>query len=287
MEYATLGRTGQKVSRLGFGGATAGIKGYLGEFDPERREDRDAIIASVHRALELGVNYFDTAPGYGDGASESIFGEALEGRSDVFIATKHGYWSKEPVRAAVEKSLQRLRRDKIDLLQIHGTTIHSGGIGKVLDKGGMLDQFEELRDEGLVRWLGFTSEDHNDSVYQLIRTGRFDVMQICYNFVYQHAYDPVRPFGALFEAEEQKMGIVTMRTTTTGTFQRWMKMIRPDDDFNYTPALIQFVLSNRLVDVALVGMRNPREVEMNAALVDDPSGRVDVDALHNRFPGKP
>ena len=79
------------------------------------------------------------------------------------------------------------------------------------------------------------------------------------------------------------MGIATMRTTTSGIFQKWMRMIRPDDIFDYTRALIQFVLSNKLVDVALVGMRTPDEVLRNIEIVEDKSGRIDLDILHERY----
>ena len=74
-----------------------------------------------------------------------------------------------------------------------------------------------------------------------------------------------------------------MRSTTSGTLQKWVRMVNPVNTFDYTPALIQFQLSNPLVDVALVGMRTVAEVEANVALVCDPSGRIDLDELHQRY----
>jgi aryl-alcohol dehydrogenase-like predicted oxidoreductase len=91
-------------------------------------------------------------------------------------------------------------------------------------------------------------------------------MQTCYNLVFQHTYEPTRPFGSIYEADKAGMGVVTMRSLTVSVFQRWMKAARPDDDFDYSPALLQFVLSNKLVDVALVGMRTPEEVDKNIAV---------------------
>jgi predicted aldo/keto reductase-like oxidoreductase len=79
------------------------------------------------------------------------------------------------------------------------------------------------------------------------------------------------------------MGIATMRAPTSGTFQRWIQMVNPENTFDYTPALIQFVLSNPLVDVALVGMRSPELVVQNAKIVDDLAGRVDIDEVHRRY----
>jgi predicted aldo/keto reductase-like oxidoreductase len=108
-------------------------------------------------------------------------------------------------------------------------------------------------------------------------------MQICYNLLFQHPYEPSRPFGCMLAAEEAGMGVLTMRTATSGTLQRWIRTVNPADDFDYTPALIQFVLSNPYVDVALVGMRTPSEVLANLALVDDLEGRIDLGALHGRY----
>jgi aryl-alcohol dehydrogenase-like predicted oxidoreductase len=74
-----------------------------------------------------------------------------------------------------------------------------------------------------------------------------------------------------------------MRTVTSGLFQRWVKWVNPANTFDYTPALLQFVLSNPLVDVALVGMRDVEIVEANAAIVEDLAGRIDVAKLHEKY----
>jgi aryl-alcohol dehydrogenase-like predicted oxidoreductase len=285
MEYAILGKTGRRVSRLGFGGATAGLRNYLEPFDPKSPRDRDAIVASVHKALKLGINYFDTAPAYGDGAGESIFGEALQCTSSdrIFLATKVGVREGQVVRESLETSLQRLRRDQIDLLQIHGTQYTPEHAECVLKSGGVLDQMESLKQEGLVLHIGFTCEAENPALYQFIETGRFDVLQMCYNFIFQHPYYPGWKSGALFQAQLRHMGIVTMRSTTSGIFQKWIQRVNPGNTFDYTQALIQFVLSNPVVDVALVGMRSSKQVTENAALCDDLDGRVDLEDLFTRY----
>jgi predicted aldo/keto reductase-like oxidoreductase len=142
---------------------------------------------------------------------------------------------------------------------------------------------EMLRDEGLIRYLGFTTEDNNPAVYRFIASGRFDAMQLCYNLLYQHPAEQTRPFGSMFEAEAQRMGIVTMRTVTSGLLQRWIQWANPENTFDYTPALLQFVLSNPLVDVALVGMRDAAIVEENVRIVDDLDARIDIEALHAKY----
>jgi aryl-alcohol dehydrogenase-like predicted oxidoreductase len=80
MEYVTLGKTGERVSKIAFGGATAGIPNYIKKFDAEKKEDREPVIEAIRYAYEQGINYFDTAYSYGDGAAERIFGEALHYR---------------------------------------------------------------------------------------------------------------------------------------------------------------------------------------------------------------
>ncbi|MBN1247456.1 MAG: aldo/keto reductase [Anaerolineae bacterium] len=283
MEFVQLGRTGTTVSRLGFGGAPAGLANYLSPYSPENRVQRDSVTRALARAVELGITYFDTAPAYGQGASEAIYGEALAGLGgDIFIATKvtpDGV----SARASVEASLTRLRRERLDLVQIHGSSYSTEQADASLAPGGLVAQLEELRDEGLIRFLGFTTEDNNPAVYRFIESGRFDVIQLCYNLLYQHPAEQTRPFGSMFEAEAQRMGIVTMRTVTSGLLQRWIQLANPGNTFDYTPALLQFVLSNPLVDVALVGMRDVDVVEQNVRIVEDIEGRINIKALHEKY----
>jgi predicted aldo/keto reductase-like oxidoreductase len=179
--------------------------------------------------------------------------------------------------------LKNLKRDWIDLLQVHGTVYSREEADLVMATGGMLDEMERMRDEGLFRWIGFTIEAQNEAIYRFIKCGRFDVMQISYNFIFQHPYDPSWKSGSLYDAEKQQLGIVAMRTTTSGTFQRWMKMVHPENSFDYTRALIQFELSNPLIDVALIGMRSVKRVETNVEICEDSSGRIDLDDLHRRY----
>jgi len=285
MEYTIFGKTGRKVSRIGFGGAVAGLKNYLHTYDPASDESIQGVVAAILKAYELGINYFDTAPGYGNGQSEKMFGTALEGidENSIFLATKCGIGDRDHVMRSVESSLKNLKRDSIDLLQIHGDGISSEKESMIMNKGGMLEAMQEVKNSGLVKHIGFTTEDNNDVVYHLIHCGQFDMIQLCYNFIFQHPFEPSRPFGSLLAAEAQRMGIVTMRAPTSGTFQRWIKMVNPANTFDYTRPLIQFVLSNPLVDVALVGMRTANRVIENVDICNDLAGRIDLNELHTRY----
>jgi aryl-alcohol dehydrogenase-like predicted oxidoreductase len=103
MQYRTLGRTGLRVSEIGVGGAQFGLANYMGRWDPFTEEAQRVVTATVHRALELGYTYFDTAPGYGNGRSEEMLGHALKGyREQAIIATKvgEGQWTPEGIPRA-------------------------------------------------------------------------------------------------------------------------------------------------------------------------------------------
>lgn len=204
-------------------------------------EQREGVIAAISRAVEQGITYFDTAAAYGTGESEKIFGEGLaaagigEKRSELYVATKVSHSETNP-RESIENSLKNLRLEQIDLVQVHGTTYTPEAREQTLKKDGTLEVLEQARDEGLIRHIGFTTEDQNPPVYEFIASGRFDVMQTCYNLVFHHTYEPTRLFGSIYEADNAGMGVVTMRSLTASVFQRWMKVARPDDDFDYSPA---------------------------------------------------
>ena len=278
---STFPRIGVATSRLGFGGAAMGLTNYLGSYDAAK--SRDVSLAAVHRAVERGITYFDTAPGYGKGLSEEIMGEALDGVPNIVLATKVPVAAGVDVRGSLEASLRRLRRSRVDLLQIHGSSFDGESLASLLGKGGMVDQLVRLREEGLATTIGFTSEDNNRGVYALMDTGAFDTMQISYNLVLQHPYEPTRPFGSLFEAKRHGLFTISMRTFTSGIFQKWIRLANPADAFDYTAALIQFVLSNPLIDAALVGMRTPEEVDANIATWCNEASRIDVTELWTRY----
>jgi len=288
IESARFGRTDVLASRIGFGGAPAGLTNYLDPFSPVDSSQREGVVEAIGRAVEVGINYFDTAAAYGTGESEKIFGEGLAAagisskRDELYVATKVSHSEEDP-RESVERSLKNLRLDVIDLVQVHGTTYTPEARDQTMRSGGTLEVLEQVRDEGLIRHIGFTTEDQNPPVYEFIESGRFDVMQTCYNLVFQHTYEPTRPFGSIYEADKAGMGVVTMRSLTASVFQRWMSAVRPEDDFDYSPALLQFVLSNKLIDVALVGMRTPEEVDKNVAVLNDLAGRFDLNDLHEKF----
>ena len=288
MEYRTLGKTGMKVSAIGFGGAPIGLPGYL---SPEDR-DSEAFHAQAREALRAavagGINYFDTAPGYGDGRSERLFGEVLEDkRAQVILATKYPF--REGQTAAryteeLERSLERLRTDHVDVLQLHGGVFDDAQAERIV-QSGVLDWADDMRAKGLCRFTGITAEGPSGALERLLRSGRFAVLEMAYNLIYQAACDYQRtPTGILPLAKSLGMGVTTMRTATSGFLQKLFRVAFPDiDPAQLTRLAIQFVLSTAEVDCAVVGMRNAREVAENIAVAEDRIGRLDLAALHNRY----
>jgi len=258
-----FGKTELEVTRLALGGYPFGGVNLARGWDPFSPAGRVQAIETIHAALDAGINLVDTAPGYGDGNSESIVGEALRGRRDeVVLATKVGHHgSAAGVRESVETSLRRLQTEVIDIIQFHGGMYTSNEVRHILD-GGLLDALVALREEGKVRFLGFTVEEPW-TARPLIASGAFDVMQVRYNVIYQSA-----ALNVLNQAAEADLGVSVMRPMTSGILQRMASYIAPvwADVSDLYEVCLKFVLSDSRVHVANVGMRWPDEVQKNVAL---------------------
>jgi len=261
-----FGKTGLEVTRIGLGGFPFGCANKARGWDPFTPEGRAAAIATIHAALDAGINYIDTAPAYGKGNSESIIGQASHARRDQFIlATKVPYRSisADDVAASVKASRKRLRTDVIDVIQFHGGMYTPQEIDHILNDG-LLDALEALRDEGKVRFIGFTVEEPWTAL-GLIATGRFDVIQVRYNLIYQAA-----ALHALSDARHADMGVAVMRPMTSGILQRLASYIAPKwpEAHDLYEVALKFVLSDSRVHVANVGMRWPQEVAANVSLIE-------------------
>jgi len=269
-----FGRTNLQITRLALGGYPFGGLNRARGWDPFTPEGRAIATRTIHAALDAGINYLDTAPSYGDGNSETIIGEATQGRRDqFFLATKVGYWDPSPaaVTASIEASLRRLRTDVIDVIQFHGGMYTQQEVNLIL-KGGLLDALLAARDQGRVRFIGFTVEEPW-TARPLIASGHFDVIQVRYNLIYQSAAEHV-----LNEAKEADMGVVLMRPLTSGIFQRLASYLAPrwQEVHDLYEVALKFVLSDSRVHAANVGMRWPEEVAKNVALVESFTPEFDM-----------
>ena len=273
MKYRTLGKTELSVSEIGYGG---------GRVRPEH--DAATLVKMLHYAMDCGLNYFDTAPDYGGGYSETVIGKAIAGRREsCIIATKTEEYDPDGIATDVEGSLQRLGTDYIDVLQFHGGWFYAEDVDIILNKGG-LEAYLKLKADGKVRFIGFSADGPSGGTEQLIATGAFDMIQTHYNLMYQSTYDAFGRRGIIPDAVAQEMGIVLMRSTTSNAFQNLMKHCFPNEMANVDvdSFLLNYSLSNPLVNVALMSLQSIDDVDWTNAVSDDVDARLDLQAVHGR-----
>jgi aryl-alcohol dehydrogenase-like predicted oxidoreductase len=199
IEKRSLGRTGEMLSVIGFGGIV------VKDAAPE-----DASIL-VKLAIDSGINYFDVAPSYGD--AEIKLGPALEPyRKSVFLACKTGKRTKAEARAELEQSLKRLRTDHFDLYQHHAVT-NLADVDTILGPGGAMETFTEARKEGKIRFIGFSAHSV-EAAMALMDRFDFDTILFPVNFTTWNAAN----FGpqVLAKAQEKKMGILALKAMANG-----------------------------------------------------------------------
>lgn len=259
-----LGRTGLEVSPIAIGGAAFAYEHRAQGWNPFSDEGRKIVLETLNTCLDLGINYIDTAPAYGKGYSETLVGEVMKTRrKDCILASKVWYeLDYKGVINSVHDSLTRLQTDYIDIMQIHGRMYTPAEVNHILN-GGPLDALMELGQAGKIRHIGITTEEPW-TVLPFLAHESFEVYQIAYNFIYQAA---ARHF--LIEAAKVNVGVVSMRTMTSGILQREVGYLAPQWSAQdlYELAL-KFALSDSRVQSGIVGMRWPSEVKQNVALVE-------------------
>lgn len=187
MNYKKLGRTQLEVSKIGFGCGGTGaimIRGSLSE-----------RLEAVRYALEQGINYFDTAPAYGNGVSESNLGEVLKLITDDIIVSSKvrplpGEWKdlKESITRSVDNSLKRLNLDALDIVQVHNhlTKEEKARFGMSISFDRLMDIAEVLKgmqSMGKVRFIGFTGLGESNLIHKAIDSNVFDTVQVYYNLL--------------------------------------------------------------------------------------------------------
>lgn len=276
MKTRALGRTGLQVSAVALGGASFGYVNKANGWDPWSSEGRKTAIATLNHALDAGVTYIDTAPLYGNGNSESLVGEVMRTRRDECVLASKVWFEKDRqgVLDSVHEGLKRLQTDRIDVLQVHGRMYTAADYEHIVN-GGPLDALRKLKEQGKIGFIGITTEEPW-TVLPFLAQGEFDVFQIAYNIIYQSAS---RHF--LVEAAKANAGVVTMRTMTSGVFQRAAQYLAPEwqDARDLYEVALKFVLSDSRVHSALVGMRWPHEVDRNARIADEWEPSIDLAAL--------
>ncbi len=286
MDYRTLGRTELEVSLLGMGGLFVSRAGG---------DDRERAYEAVHRALELGVNFVDTAPSYLD--SEEVLGEALAGVSrPVILSTKLGGRPQpfdarnlDHLKYSFAQSLKLLGRDAVDILMVHEPD-RPGQSDWWTDwesfTGPVTEYLAELKAEGLIRFTGLGGTTAY-VMAGICATGQYDVVLTAFNYslLWREASIAVIP-----EAVRQDMGLIIGSPLQQGWLARrfdeevgsgakWLSPSRREqfrtlygllDELGMpiTDLAIRWVISNPDVDTVLMGARSAQEVEMNVAAVN-------------------
>jgi predicted aldo/keto reductase-like oxidoreductase len=236
MEYYVLGKTGLKVSRMGFGGI------------PIQRIDAEGTKALMNRLVEAGVNYIDTARGYT--VSEEYLGYALEGIRDKFIlATKSMARTKEAMAADIETSLKNLRTDHIELYQVHNPNMAQ--LEQVCAPGGALEALFEARAAGKIGHIGLTA--HSLEVFEKgLELDWVETIMFPYNIV------ETQGEALIHKCAEKNIGFVVMKPLAGGALENASLAMR-------------FLASQPETGVVIPGMADLSEVEQNLAAMADTS----------------
>ena len=286
MQYTEFGKTGIKVSRLSFGC----MRLPYTETEGKKVFDEEESIRMMHRAMELGVNYFDTAPGYCDTISEIIVGKALKGHRDqVYLSTKYPteVGTGDDYEKKLEISLKKLDTDYIDFYHFWGISLDKWE--KKLDTpDGPLARALKLRDQGVIRHISFSFHDKPENMMEIIRRGQGQLASVLcqYNLLDRANED------AIAFAHEQGLGVTIMGPVGGGRLGAPSQVIQdllPGKVQSSAEMALRFVMNNPNVNIALSGMSSMEMVEENARVASDMSplsaeenARVDAMLEENR-----
>ncbi|WP_206023877.1 aldo/keto reductase [Saccharibacillus alkalitolerans] len=299
MNYRTLGKTGLNVSEIGYGAWGIGNTGWRGAEDEES-------LKALHRSIDLGLNFIDTALGYGDGHSEKLVGQVMRERSEtVYVASKippkNGQWparagvpsdetfTAEHVISSTETSLRNLGLDTIDVQQFHVWSDEWVG------QGDWLDGVQKLKEQGKIRHFGVSINDYQPAnAVKLIESGVVDTVQVIYNIFEQAPEDELLP-----ACLEHNVGVIVRVALDEGGLTGSIKPETEfaEDDFRsryfrgdrkrevfervqritqdlgiaddaIAETALRYVLSHPAVSTVIPGMRSIRNVERNMRIGD-------------------
>jgi len=204
MPTRNLGRTGYRVGVFSLGGQAA----------IEESDNEEVAVAIVERALDLGVNYLDTAAFYGGGMSQRYIGQVMKRRrSETFLATKSHDRTRDGSLRHLEESLRSLQTDHLDLWQIHNLS-RMEQVEQIFAPGGAMEAFQQAREQKIVRFLGFTGHADPSVLAEAIRRFPFDTILLAVNAADKHHLSFIDHLLPL--AVEKQMGIIGMKVPARG-----------------------------------------------------------------------
>lgn len=263
MIYREFGKTGKKVSVIGMGGM---------RFKPEdyAQGDYSGAVAIVHKAHELGVNYFDTAPDYCDGHSEKIYGEAFRtlNRSSFHVSTKCGLWNartSSEARKMIEQSLTRLGLDTIDFYNMWSIKTFDE-YREFTKKGGVYEGAVQAQNEGLIDHICFSTHLSGEDIAKIANDGLFEGVTLGYNAV-NFAYRQ-KGIDACVEAG---LGVVTMNPLGGGLIPAhpdYFSFLK-QGEHSLAVSALRFILAQEKATVAIPGFSSLTEVEENVQAAEN------------------
>jgi len=297
MQTVPFGKTGFETSRLGVGLSEIGSQLSI--------SDQDQASDVLNTALDSGINFLDTSACYG--ISEQLVGKGISHRrNDYFLATKAGHvalgyegeaWTYQTVVDSIDRSLQLLQTDHVDLVQLHSCEID------VLEKGDVIRALQEAEQAGKTRFIGYSGD--NEAAHWAVDSGLFSSLQTSYNLVEQRA----RTSKLLEKATSKGMGTIIKRPIAGGVWGKSRPEAGIDDAGRYnTPYLVRakairalgdienepedgiltalgYTLSDPNVSVAIVGTTNPSHMATNIKQIDNdlPIPESVITELNRRF----
>lgn len=313
MKYRTLGKTGLKVSEVGFGAWAIGGNKYGNSYGST---DDNESLKAIFKSIELGCNFFDTADLYGRGHSEELLGYALSkvNRADFVIATKVGAdfysgitkmnFNETYIRFALDNSLKRLNTDYIDIYQLHNPPLEK------IKSGEIFEIMNKLKKEGKINFVGLCIDDAIEGL-EALKHNEVDAIQVVYNIFDQDLEEELFPFML-----NQNIGIIGREPLANGLLTGLYNenTYFPSGDFRHTwpvsyirartqsaqnlkPILsgeidslaklaIKFVLKNEGIGITIPGCKYEKHAEENMLVSDltelDEITMKKIETLYNR-----
>ena len=253
MEKRRLGKTEMITSVIGFGGIKLPIV------------DRDDAVELLNKALDTGINFVDTARGYGD--SEEKIGMAISHRRDeFFVSTKSPATTAEKMEKDIETSLKNLRTDRIDLYLCHNLR-YPENYETVMGPNGALQALKEAKSQGIIHHIGFSSHRFHETMKAGILSGEFEAVMLSYNILNDELVDEeILPL-----ARENDLGVIAMKPLAGGALASAPSDLKLASESRGVGAItatqaLRFVLANDAITLAIPGMTNIRELEENVAV---------------------
>ena len=263
MPMTTLGKSGLKVSKFTLGGYHMRVQG------------QDEAVRIIHRAMDLGVNFFDSAAKYHKGESDVTYGIALEGgrRQKVLLMSKAELRDRDGAMKQLEATLKRMKTDYLDLWQCHEVAEHAE-VDKILAPGGSLEAFVRAKEQGKVRHIGFTG--HRDyTVHQRLLTSYegWETVQMPVNLIDPHYLSFIK--NVLPEVNSKGLGMIAMKSNAMGPIRK-NKIATIEECLRFT--------WSQDIDTLVSGVETVAQLEQNIAVLKafEPMSPTEISSILQR-----